>query len=357
MDALTHPRDHQGLEQGWISFLPFQILIGDAFRERAAQMQLHPTPVEKDFWLCYLLRELFSLDCVKDQLIFKGGTSLSKTYGLIQRFSEDIDLSIHASTFGIDLESHLSELSPSEDKIEVSRLFKAAAQFVDESFIPELRARLEESLPEGNWRLQPHRRSDDLNIILFKYHRLIQDGKQPHYTSPEVQIEIGVRAEHDPAEQRIVRPYVAEQFPDIFEQPDAKVKVLSAKRTFWEKATIYHAESFKPAGQPWTRRYARHAYDLHQLMNSEIGEEALRDLDLLKRVAVHKATFHASKGVNYHQAYQGNLRLSPKGSRQEELADDYKAMKDFFMTDNPPPFEKILKSLETIEQRTNAALS
>jgi len=327
----------------------------DAFRETAARMQLHPTPVEKDFWVCYLLRELFSLDCVKDQLIFKGGTSLSKAYGIINRFSEDIDLSIHASTFGIDLESHLSELSQSEHRIQIKQLFKTAAQFIDDSFIPELTARLEQSLPKKNWRLQPHRRGDDLNIILFKYNKLIHDAIQPHYTSPEVQIEIGVRAEHDPAEQRIVRPYVAEHFPDIFKQPETKVKVLSAKRTFWEKATIYHAESFKPAGQPWTRRYARHAYDLHQLMNSEIGEEALEDLDLLKRVATHKATFHAQAGLDYQQAYKGNLRVCPKGSRQDELADDYKAMRDFFMSE-PPPFEDILESLQNIEQQTNTAL-
>lgn len=328
----------------------------DAFRETAARMQLHPTPVEKDFWVCYLLRELFSLDCVKDQLIFKGGTSLSKGYGLIKRFSEDIDLSIHASVFGIDLEAHLSELSRSEHKIEVSRLFKAAAQFVDESLIPELTARLEESLPKRKWRLQPHRRGDDLNIILFKYNKLIHDAKQPHYTSPEVQIEIDVRAEHDPSEQRIVRPYVAEHFPDIFKQPDTKVKVLSAKRTFWEKATIYHAESFKPADLPWTRRYARHAYDLHQLVNSKIGEEALGDLGLLKRVAVHKATFHAQAGVDYHLAYTGGLNVVPEGSRLQELEDDYAAMRDFFMAE-PPPFEDILESLKTIEQKTNAALS
>jgi len=87
---------------------------GDAFRETAAQMQLHPTPVEKDFWVCYLLRELFSLDCVKDQLIFKGGTSLSKAYGLIQRFSEDVDLSIHASAFGFKIEDGYTELSDSQ---------------------------------------------------------------------------------------------------------------------------------------------------------------------------------------------------------------------------------------------------
>jgi hypothetical protein len=324
----------------------------DAFQETAANMQLHPTPVEKDFWVCYLLRELFALDCVKDHLIFKGGTSLSKAYGLIERFSEDIDLSVNSSVFGIDLETDFSSLDPSQRKIKISQLYKVAAQFIDETFIPELQERLEQSLPEMNWRLQPHRRGEDNNIILFKYKKLIHDGKQPHYTSPEVQIEIGVRAQHEPAEIKTVLPYIAEQFPQIFETPQTEVKVLSARRTFWEKATIFHTEFSKPADQPIRKRYARHAYDLHKLLSSDIGKEALEDLDLLKQVSMHKAAFHTSAHVDYTAIYTGGLKVMPQGSRQQELADDYAAMRDFFMSE-PPPFSDILKSLQHIEQQAN----
>ena len=85
-----------------------------AIRETAARMQLHPTPVEKDFWVCWLLRELFSLTCVQGQLIFKGGTSLSKGYGVIERFSEDIDLSVHASAFWVAIEPNFDDLSKSQ---------------------------------------------------------------------------------------------------------------------------------------------------------------------------------------------------------------------------------------------------
>lgn len=328
----------------------------DAFRETAARMQLHPTPVEKDFWVCYLLRELFALNCVKNHLIFKGGTSLSKAYGLIERFSEDIDLSVHSSIFGIDLNTDFSLLNASQRKIKISQLYKTAAQFIDETFIPELRQRLEQSLPKMNWRLQPHRRGEDNNIILFKYQKLIHDSKNPHYTSPEVQIEIGVRAEHDPAEKRVVQPYIAGEFPLIFEQPTTQVKVLCARRTFWEKATIYHAEFSKPADQLMRQHYARHAYDLHQLLHSDEGKEALHAHDLLKKVCEHKAHFHASAHVDYTAAYTGDLKVFPQGSRQQELADDYAAMRDFFMSE-PPAFADILKSLQTIEQQTNAALS
>lgn len=328
----------------------------EAIRETAAQMRLHPTPIEKDFWVCYLLRELFALDCVKEHLIFKGGTSLSKAYGIIDRFSEDIDLSVHSSVFGIDLGTDFSLLNASQKRIRISQLYKTAARFMDDTFIPELRKRLEQSLPEKNWRLQPHRRGDDNNIILFKYKKLIHDTKKPHSSSPEVQIEIGFRAEHDPAENKVVQPYIAEQFPTIFEDPTTPLKVISASRTFWEKATIYHAELSKPSDQPIRKHYARHAYDLHQLLNSEAGQESLHDGELLKKVCEHKAHFHASTHVDYTAAHTGGLKVFPTGSRQEELAADYKTMRDFFMIDRPPPFEDILKSLKIIEQQTNSAL-
>ena len=169
-----------------------------------------------------------------------------------------------------------------------------------------------------------------------------------------MQIEIGVRAEHEPAELREVQPYLAEQFPQLFEAAKTTLKILAPKRTFWEKVTIFHAESFKREGTPLTRRFARHAYDLHQLMISGIGQEALDDLDLLKRVSQHKARFHASANVDYSQAYTGKLRLAPKGSKQQALADDYAAMHDFFISE-PPKFCDILKSLQLIEQQTNSA--
>ncbi|MBT4757530.1 MAG: nucleotidyl transferase AbiEii/AbiGii toxin family protein, partial [Opitutae bacterium] len=97
----------------------------EAIKEAATRMQLHSSPVEKDFWVCYLLRELFKLECVKNHLIFKGGTSLSKCYGIIERFSEDIDLSIHASAFGVEIEDALAELSKSQRDNRIKTLYRA----------------------------------------------------------------------------------------------------------------------------------------------------------------------------------------------------------------------------------------
>ncbi len=251
-----------------------------AIRETAARMQLHPTPVEKDFWACWLLRQLFSLTCVQDQLIFKGGTSLSKGYGVIERFSEDIDLSVHASAFGVAIEPNFDELSKSQ-------------------------------------------RDNRIN---------------------------------EPAEARDIQPYIAAHYPQLFDQPHTPLKVLAARRTFWEKATILHAESIRPADQPMPRRLARHAYDLHQLMQSGIGQAALAEPELLERVAKHKSFFYTQAKVDYEAAYTGGLKVVPEGARVKELADDYNAMRDFFMSE-PPKFSDILKSLQRIEQQTNSSNS
>jgi hypothetical protein len=175
---------------------------------------------------------------------------------------------------------------------------------------------------------------------------------QLRYARPYIQIEISARAEHEPAEIRVIRPYLADQFEQLFDQPDKSIKVLAARRTFWEKATILHAESSRPANEPMPPRLARHAYDLHQLLASKVGEEALEEIELLKRVAKHKAFFYTQAGVDYEQAYSGGLKVVPEGPRQAELAQDYQNMRDFFMS-APPHFDAVLNSLKRIELQAN----
>ena len=323
-----------------------------AIQETATRMQLHPTPVEKDFWVCYLLRELFNLNCVKDQLIFKGGTSLSKGYGMIERFSEDIDLSIHAAAFGVEIEDHFSELTKSQRDNRIKALYRAARQFIENTLIPELRQQLTEKLEGFNWTLQLSEIKKDFHILHFAYPKALTGVQQLAYARPYVQIELSARAEHEPAENRNIQPYIAEQFPQLFEHAQTSVKILAARRTFWEKATILHAESTRPAEEPMPQRLARHAYDLHQMMLSGVGADALAEPELLKRVARHKAFFYNQAEVDYTAASSGGLRVVPEGPRQKELADDYAAMRDFFMAE-PPPFEDILKSLQIIQQQAN----
>jgi hypothetical protein len=323
-----------------------------AINETATRMRLHPTPVEKDFWVCWLLRELFSLTCVQDQLIFKGGTSLSKGYGVIERFSEDIDLSIHASAFGVEIEPNFDELSKSQKDNRIKSLYRSARRFMKAQLIPELQERLATRLDGFEWELELDDVKKDFHILHFYYPKVIAGQAQLRYARPYVQIEISARAEHEPAEVRLIRPYLADQFEQLFDLPDTSIKVLAARRTFWEKATILHAESSRPADEPMPQRLARHAYDLHQLMVSGIGKEALDEIELLERVAKHKAFFYTQADVDYTAAYTGGLKVAPEGARIAELEKDYIAMRDFFMSD-PPHFNAVLDSLKVIEAQAN----
>lgn len=153
-------------------------------RETSARMQLHGTPVEKDFWVCYLLRELFRLDCVEAHLIFKGGTSLSKGYGVIHRFSEDIDLSIHASAFGIEIEEELLGLSKSQRDNRIKAFYRAARRFIETTLIPELNLRLAAGLKDFDWELTLSEVKKDFHILHFAYPKAPARRNSPKTMQP-----------------------------------------------------------------------------------------------------------------------------------------------------------------------------
>ena len=321
-------------------------------RETAARMQLHPTPVEKDFWVCWVLRELFALSSVEEHLIFKGGTSLSKAYGVIQRFSENIDLSVDSKAFGFEIDPDFDELSTSQRDNRIKKLYRNARYFVKDALIPELTERIEQNLGEMEWAIGAGNIQKDLYTLNFEYPKTLPSTSTLHYARPVVQIELGVRSEHEPSEQRSITPYVAEQFTDHFDDPVLSIKVLAAERTFWGKVTLLHAESSRPIEDPLPPRLARHVYDLHQLMVSGIGDKALHDTDLLERVARHKAAFYAQNRVDYEETYSGKLQIVPNSKRLEEMKRDYSDMRDFFMNE-PPDFDDILASLGRIETLVN----
>ena len=326
---------------------------GDIIRETATQMQLHPTPVEKDFWVCWVLKELFALSSVKEHLIFKGGTSLSKAYGVIDRFSEDIDLSVDTNAFGVTIESDFYELSPNQRNKYLGNVSKAARDFINDIFLPELTLTLDNKLDTLTWSLKTEEVNRGLYTLSFRYPSTLSSTSVLSYARPFLQIDISVRAEHEPSELKSITSYVAEQFGEQFDNPDTTIKVLDAKRTFWEKVTLLHAESTRPEEESLPARLARHAYDLHRLMESGIGNNAIAEIDLLERVARHKTAFYFQRRVDYEAAYSGHLQIVPNSRRLEELKSDYTAMRDFFIGE-PPGFDDILASLGQIQTRVNS---
>ena len=320
------------------------------------------TIIEKDFWVCWTLKRLFDLpEGAAASLVFKGGTSLSKAFGIIRRFSEDIDLSFDRADLGYtgDRDPEQEGLSRKKTGQLIDDLVADVEKHIAEKLLPALRAAIVQQLGEpknGEWSLSID--ADDPQTLNFHYPPALPPGEYQGmaYITPRVKLELGARGDPWPAEEKVIRPYAAEDFPDFFEKPDTTVIVLSAHRTFWEKATALHAEAHRPADSPTPQYFSRHYYDLAMLLGSEEGKAASADLELLATVAKHKATFFRSGWASYETARPGTLRLMPSQERIKDLRVDYRAMAPMMFDDTPPTFEQVLARIEKLQAMINATV-
>ena len=325
----------------------------ELFGETANRLDLAASLIEKDFWVCWTLAQIFSIESLAQTCLFKGGTSLSKVFGAINRFSEDIDLAVDYATLGFtgELSPLLPGLSKTKQQSRLDEMLEACRQYVADDFIASLRGRFTALLGAGDhWRLRVD--SADRNTIRFRYPEAVPN--QVAYVKPEVVLELGTHAEFIPRGQFEIRSFAAQEFPALFSQPAAQVTSLLAKRTFWEKITILHAEHHRPPNKPLPKRYSRHYYDVAMMAEAAIGEEALADLALLEQVVQHKQTFYAAAWARYDLSRPGSLRLLPPAARLPVLRQDYRSM-EVMLFGEPPPFDSIVNTLARCEKRINAA--
>ncbi len=188
----------------------------------------------------------------------------------------------------------------------------------------------------------------------------MQDGDRgrtraalPGYLKPFVRLELGARSDHWPAEDRVIRPLVNEAMPGVVKAVEARVRVLSAERTFWEKATILHAECHRPPDKPSQERLTRHYYDVVKLYRSQVGEEALNRPELLHAVVRHKTLFFRSGWANYKGAKPGSFRLVPPAATLPRLKADYAVMQEVMIFGAAPDFNALLDTLRQLEARIN----
>lgn len=323
----------------------------DVFAETAARKGLPEAIVEKDFWVCWVLKQLFSTDPLRDRLLFKGGTSLSKIFHAINWFSEDIDLAVDYAALGF-----VGERDPRQDGISKTKragildeMMAECQRYIGGEFLATARGRFEETLGAGDaWSLGVS--DQDPNAVQFRYPAA--SAKALAYVAPQVVLELGTHAEFVPHDRFTVRSFVAEEFPDVIAERDVAVVALLAKRTFWEKATILHAEFYRPPEKSLPDRYSRHYYDVGMLTQGPIHAEALADLPLLAQVVKHKETFYPSGWAHYDLAQPGTLRLVPPEKRMAVLERDYRNMGVMIFGD-PPTFDAIMETLTALEQEIN----
>ena len=176
------------------------------FQQAAANLGLPPHVIEKDFWVCWTLKRLFALESVGDDLLFKGGTSLSKVYGLIRRFSEDIDLSIHRASLGFKGETDPAGLTGKPFKRANDALGDAARAKIMREILPELKMAIRALLGDEGWRLEPDASDPEGQSLAFVYPVTGLTPDTAAYLRPAVKIEFGARADHEPSERKTVRP-------------------------------------------------------------------------------------------------------------------------------------------------------
>ena len=315
------------------------------FQNTAEKMKMHPAIIEKDFWVVALLDYLFHICPWKHAFTFKGGTSLSKGYQLIKRFSEDIDLILDWRVLGYGENEPWEERSKSKQEQFNKEANQKAEIFLREQLLPVLQKELSEYFSiEANVYID----EDDAQTINFQYPQL--------YTNQSilqvVRLEIGALAAWTPAASVSIQSYVAECYGDIFQKKTTEILTVKPERTFWEKATILHHEANRPENSLMPPRYSRHYYDLYCMLNSGVKETALKNIDLLYKVVEFKQKFYPRNWAHYEDAKPGTLKLCVPEYRITELEKDYQQMKEMLYGDIPE-FGTILNDIRILEEIIN----
>jgi hypothetical protein len=315
-----------------------------------------PFPIiEKDFWVVWTLERLFSLEELKPHLTFKGGTSLSKVYGIINRFSEDIDLSIEKTFFGFDEEKDPENAkSKMKQHRAIKSLSQSCANYVQGKMLTDFKHSIARKMQtEDGWQLVIDPRDPDGQTLQFEYPSI---ASMYGYIQPSVKIEMGARSEHWPVSDHKVQSYVKQALEDKITEPEVSVRVLNIERTFWEKATILHQYAHLPDSKALPPRISRHYYDFSCLLDSDWKNKISSDHKLLERVVAHKSLYYASSWANYETACKGALKLSPPERIRTALEEDFKKMQQMFFGEIPE-WKLILKAIEDFEREFNSAPS
>ena len=316
----------------------------ELFIATALDVNLPETMAEKDFWICWVLDYLFHISPWARQIVFKGGTSLSKCFALIDRFSEDIDIILDWRVLGYAKDEPWAERSRTkQDKFSEEVNTKTEA-FLQTEFLPRVQNDFS------------HLLSDEYELFIVDIEPQTICFSYPQVFGTDsvfaiVRMEIGALAAWTPAENATITPYAAQYYPKLFIAPSTQIQTVSPERTFWEKATILHKEAFRTDGKI-PPRYSRHYYDLYCMGNSQVKDRAYANFKLLESVSKFKKHFYPSQSAHYELAFSGALKLMPVDENIPALKADYEHMKNMIFG-KQPEFDDILSGLQKMEHEIN----
>ena len=312
----------------------------------AAQTGLPEGAVEKDMWVTLLLEALFSLPVIGVHLLFKGGTSLSKGYGLIDRFSEDIDFALDRKLLGFKGELSRTTIT--------KKLRPASALFIRDILVPQLRARLVKmGLSDASFEIIPKpdavNDADPLPVYVY-YKTLFQ---QSEYLSNRVEIEIGLRSLMVPAEIKIVRSLINEAYPTAsFSGTPFPVLTVLPGRTFLEKVFLLHEQFLlSPEKALPKNRMSRHLYDVEKLMDTEYARQAMENAELYKEIIAHRQLFTPVPTIQYDKHLPLYIDFIPPASVSQAWRTDYASLAENMIGGHALGFDDLLSRLEELRSR------
>lgn len=309
------------------------------------QLGLHPVSVEKDLWVTTILQVLFSFPYAQS-MVFKGGSSLSKVWHLINRFSEDIDVAVDRKLFGVEGDV---------TKKQMKKLRKQSSLFVKETLVSNLRCKLDElgigdlctveaqadGVGDGTY---PEPRK-----IYIRYETAFQDAVQP-YIASSVMLEVGARSLMEPTSREQVKSLIESNSSITTTLINSDVITAMPQKTFLEKVFLLH-ELFTTEGCALANRKSRHLYDLEAMMDEPFALAAVRDDELWESIRHHRSVFTPVKGIDYNTPIKEKLRLVPPLQYMNVWKDDYNAMQEQMVYGRSVSFGELLARMEELQSR------
>lgn len=315
-------------------------------RQAAERMEI-PLPaavIEKDFWVCWILNLLNDLPELKGNITFKGGTSLSKAWGLIERFSEDIDIAINRKVFGQE-PPHGAEdaASNTQRKLRLEELEIKSAAFITEILLPSLYKQIAEHLKPEEFNLKSIQKGNEINIE-FEYPGTLKND--PGGLLPVVLIELVPRADEIPNEERKVTSIIFEVFSDILGESSFQVSTLKPERTFLEKLLFIHEtlEGFNKGSE----RKSRHYYDLFKLYQAGVFERIKSNRELLQMVVEHRQSFFRYNSLDYAGILNNGVRVVPAQESRADWRGDY-SRTAVMIYNSVPTFDELMEFSQRLE--------